>query len=290
MVAPLTKVVKHADASPAVDWASAIRPTLVHALCHRFRLTSDRCDLDRAITEARRGGDDRPTDLLVLSHALVLRSETTGSRDDADRAEEAIGETLALLPAESPQRDQAYSLLGDVFRAKGEMFGDVADLDAAVDAYREAGRAQNAKPRTLSGVRQRAAHPLPTPWRDGRHRRSRDAEPGRRRGRADARPARAAEPVRRRPPVRSLPLGVLGDPGDLDEAIEAGQAAVRAVSAGHTLRPTYLAESLGMAHIDRFRERRTESDAEAAEDVDAAIGLLREAVATVPPGHRLRPA
>lgn len=288
VVATADEVVHHADASPAVDWASAIRPTLVHALCHRFRLTSDRRDLDRAITEARRGGLESAADLLVLSHALVLRSETTGSRDDADRAEEAIGEALALLPAESPQRDQAYSLLGDVFRAKGEMFGDVADLDAAVDAYREAGRAQNASHFTLSGF----ASVLLIRFQ---HRGAMaDIEEAVTLSRAAV---EAAPTHDRHGPLNlsgvALRLrfgrsGVLGDPGDLDEAIEAGQAAVRAVSAGHTLRPTYLA-NLAMAHIDRFRERRTESDAEAAEDVDAAIGLLREAVATVPPGHRLRP-
>ncbi|MGP4112702.1 CHAT domain-containing protein [Streptomyces sp. 4N509B] len=303
VVGAADEVVRHADASPAVDWASAIRPTLVHALCDRFRLTSDRRDLDRAVAEARRGGLESASDLLFLSHALVLRSETTGSRDDADRAVEAIGEALALLPAESPQRGQAHSLLGDVFRAKGGMFGDVADLDAAVDAYREAGRAQDASHFTLSGF----ASVLLVRFQ---HRGAMtDIEEAVTLSRAAV---QAAPTHDQHGPLnltgvalrlrfgRSGALGDPGDPGDLDEAIEAGQAAVRAVPAGHTLRPTYLA-NLAMAHIDRFRERRAASDAEAvgavgaaevaeaAGDVDAAIGLLREAVDTVPPGHRLRP-
>ncbi len=305
----LLEAAADAETSLSAPWESAVGPTLARALCDRFRLEPDRRDLDLAIETAQdvlersaeegRNAADHASQLLVLGCALTLRGEAFGSPTDADHAVECLTEALDLLPADSPQRRRTHAELGNAFRARAEISGDTGDLDAAVAAYREAAAADTDH-FTLTGfATARLARFL------------------RRGGRADldeaitlSRAAVRTAPDHERHTALHLAGNALrlrfvhfGDRRDLDGAIETGEQAVRAIPARHTERPAYLS-NLALAHGSRFRELALQPDLDGLSgqsadgtdrltplllyDIDRSIDLLREALDTVPVGHRYR--
>ncbi|MFE1585344.1 CHAT domain-containing protein [Streptomyces sp. NPDC058737] len=306
----LLEAAADAEASLSAPWESAIGPTLARALCDRFRLEPDRRDLDLAVETAQdvlersaeegRNAADHASQLLVLGYALTLRGEAFGSPTDADHAVECLTEALDLLPADSPQRCRAHAELGNAFRARAAISGDTGDLDAAVAAYREA-VAADTDHFTLAGfATARLARFL------------------RRGGRADldeaitlSRAAAQTAPDHERHTALHLAGNALrlrfvhfGDQRDLEEAIDTGEQAVRAIPPRHAERPAYLS-NLALAHGSRFRELGPRPDLDGLPgrsadetdgltplltyDIDRSIDLLREAVDTVPVGHRYRP-
>ncbi|MFB7310763.1 CHAT domain-containing protein [Streptomyces sp. NPDC056192] len=302
----LLEAAADADASRSVQWESAIGPTLGQALCERFRLEPDPNDLDLAVEMAQdcvewSAVDGRSvvgcaSQLLVLGYALTLRGEAFGSPSDMDHAVEALDEALDLLPADSPLRPRTHAELGNALRARAAVSGDVGDLDASIAAYREAAAA-DADHFALTGF---ATARLDRFLRRG--------------GRADldeavtlSRGAAQAAPEHERHTALHL-AGIalrlrfdhFGDLRDLDEAIETGGQAVRAIPPRHTLRPAYLS-NLALAHSSHFHELAPPLDLDGSfsisadetdmltYDIDTSIDLLREAVDTVPVGHRFRP-
>lgn len=306
----LLEAAADAEASLSVRWESAIGPTLARALCDRFRLEPDRRDLDLAVETAQdvleraaeegRNAADHASKLLVLGYALTLRGEAFGSPTDADHAVECLTEALDLLPADSPQRSRTHAELGNAFRARAEISGVVGDLDAAVAAYREAATGEPDH-FTLTGfATARLARFL---RRGGRA----DLDEAITLSRASARSA----PDHERHSALHLAGSALGlrfvhfgDQRDLDGAIETGELALRAIPPRHTERPAYLS-NLALAHGSRFRELAPPPDLDGLSgqsadetasltsllmyDIDRSIDLLREALDTVPAGHRYRP-
>ena len=302
----LLEAAADADASRSVQWESAIGPTLAQALCDRFRLEPDPNDLDLAVEMAHDGVEWSAEDgrsvagcasqLLVLGYALTLRGEAFGSPSDMDHAVEALDEALDLLPADSPLRARTHAELGNALRARAAISGDVGDLDASIAAYREAAAA-DADHFALTGF---ATARLDRFLRRG--------------GRADldeavtlSRGAAQVAPEHERHTALHL-AGIalrlrfdhFGDLTDLDEAIDTGGQAVRAIPPRHTLRPAYLS-NLALAHSSHFHELAPPLDLDGSfsmsadetdmltYDIDTSIDLLREAVDAVPVGHRFRP-
>jgi hypothetical protein len=112
-------------------------------LLSRFEATGDPADLDEAIGHAREavlaGADEpafRPRYLTGLSTALVLRARHL---TDLDEAAVAADEAVRILPAEDRYlRQVAYTAVGRAAAHRFHHSHDVADLDRAADAYRQA--------------------------------------------------------------------------------------------------------------------------------------------------------
>ncbi|MFD4231090.1 hypothetical protein [Streptomyces sp. NPDC058545] len=302
----LLEAAADADASRSVQWESAIGPTLAQALCERFRLEPDPNDLDLAVEMAQDGVEwsaedgrsvaDCASQLLVLGYALTLRGEASGSPSDMDHAVEAFDEALDLLPADSPLRARTHAELGNALRARAAISGDVGDLDASIAAYREA-VAADADHFALTGF---ATARLDRFLRRG-GRADLDEAVTLSRGAAQAAPEHEQHTALHLAGIAlRLRFDHFGDLRDLDEAIETGGQSVRAIPPRHTLRPAYLS-NLALAHSSHFHELAPPLDLDGSfsmsadetdvltYDIDTSIDLLREAVDTVPVGHRYRP-
>jgi tetratricopeptide (TPR) repeat protein len=295
---PAAAPARAAHATPAASAAAAAARSqhlthLTHlgsALRTRYGRTHDAADLDEAVATGREalrvappGHPDRVVLLGNLAAALSDRSgSASGSAHPAD-LEEALGHLGAALAADPATGHRATLLanLGGTLRQRHVRTGDPADLERAVDAWREAlaltPRDDPARPRRLTGL----SHAL----------RRRYGGTGDAAGLADLRDAvtAAGEAVALAPaghPERAESLAELaivlrlrferaGDPADLDRAVAAGEESVAALPEGHAARAGHLS-GLGIAL--RARAVRTGSRA----DLDRAVAVGRQAVRATP--------
>jgi len=185
---------------------------------------------------------------------------------------------VAASPADLPGRATYLSNLGSTLRARFEWTGDRADLNAAVDAGRQAVAAAPADDPGRAGYLSDLGGTLQVRFERTGDRADLDAA-------IDAgRKAVAATPISHpRHAGRLSDLGNAlsirfertGDRADSDAAIDAGRKAVAATPAGHPSRAGRLS-NLGNALQTRFE--RTGDRA----DLDAAIDAGRHAVAATP--------
>ncbi|MGW6603905.1 CHAT domain-containing protein [Streptomyces sp. NPDC055036] len=127
-------------------WRTGIHSVLGNALRARFVLTGDHADLDTAIThlsEVLATSEEVTarfvTRLLTPSMALFTRYELDPVQNRADLAEalRLLRRAEALLPPDHTQRPVALSDLGFVLLSSYDQSGLSAELNEAVDAFRE---------------------------------------------------------------------------------------------------------------------------------------------------------
>jgi hypothetical protein len=114
----------------------------------RYLRTSEATARDEAIDAYQRAAAavappdlDRPAYLSAAMALLVMRAEDTRHTADIGQAGHAIGEVLALLPADAADRVRALALQGRVAMLRFGLTGDEADLGRAAASYQQAAAA-----------------------------------------------------------------------------------------------------------------------------------------------------
>ncbi|PNE34831.1 hypothetical protein AF335_08685 [Streptomyces eurocidicus] len=260
------------------------------ALLTRFRRTGDPADADAAVEAARRSVratpaalPDRGVPLSLLGEALLERARWTRSPSDEEEAAGALEEARGLLAGHHPAAlRKCLSELGHARTRRFDRTESLADLDAALDAFRDAVRQGPDDPEravdeshiggltlkrfALTGDQEDLAEAL------DRHRRA-------------VRSLAGGDGDRHGPQVlfnlgRALQAGYErnGDLALLDEAVQRLEEAVRfphGSGPDHAMRLSNLGAAL------RVRAERLGTDA----DLDRAVELSRRAVGSLPADH-----
>ncbi|MEV4008975.1 CHAT domain-containing tetratricopeptide repeat protein [Nonomuraea angiospora] len=215
-------------------WHRSVLAGLAGALLTRFRLYSDRQDLDRAIELARQAAaadDVEPLSGMLLSNladALLLRHQVTGFAGDLDEAVE-LGTRALTLARNSIRAPTVMLRLAQSLQARFEQSRSAEAIDSALailqEAASEAGRgsAEYIGALTALSTAARLRYSIlgdPDDLMLG-------VQSARR-----ARDAASFESARARAAETNLALALLaryratGDRGDLDEAASAGERAL----------------------------------------------------------------
>ena len=120
------------------------------ALFRAFALTEDQADLDAAIDAGQRAVAASPVgdpDRGRYLYALGIDLGTQLGRGYLDTAIDLLGQAVAATPADHPERARYLSGLGQFRGIRFELAGSQDDLDAAIDAGRQAVAAEVASPR-----------------------------------------------------------------------------------------------------------------------------------------------
>jgi hypothetical protein len=231
------------------------------ALRIRYQCTGYEVDLHDAVRACQAAVDataaghpDRAAHLSALTAVLGVRFMRTGEPGDLAAAVVAGQAALHAAPPGHPDRAECLAHFGAVRYLAFEQTGNVADLDAAVAAFREA---VDAIP---------IGHPDRADLVD-RLETAQRARSGRPAGRnADAppygHPDRAAY-LSELAATLSMRAARTGSRADLDDAVAAGQAAVKATSPDEPARVWCLA-NLGNALGNRFERTGRMADLDAA--------------------------
>ncbi|MFC4052751.1 CHAT domain-containing protein [Actinomadura syzygii] len=258
---------------------------LSDALRLRFVRTGGEQDLLEAVETGRAGLAATPDNHPDLCEQRSILARTLSALRDGGQIDEAVAlarDAVADCPSDDPGRASYLSNLCCVLRRSFERGGDAADLEAAIDAGREAVAA--------------ARHPnLPSHLGDlGAALLCRFRSTG---GRPDLDASvdafqRAVDATPETSPDHGAKLAKLGTAlrfrydaarrrEDIDASVDACRKAVFATPSGHANRVARLSD-LGAA----LRTRFAISDDQA--DVDEAVEVARDAAEAVPPGHPRR--
>jgi hypothetical protein len=127
------------------------------ALQTRSALLGDPADLGAAIDVGRQAVAASPADdpdrsryLSALGSFLAIRLEA----GDLDAAIDLLGQAVAASPADHPDHARYLGFLGAFLGMRFELAGDPADLDAAIDAGRQAVAVEIATPRVRAAAAQ----------------------------------------------------------------------------------------------------------------------------------------
>ena len=125
--------------------------TLAGSLLERFRLDGEDADLDSAINAARRAADaatmiaEKVSSEVLLAGGLQMRYQLRGDMRDLGAAVELHRSTLAQVDEGYPEYGMLQSGLAVCLRARYERLRSMSDLDAALQASREAVRTAGAQ-------------------------------------------------------------------------------------------------------------------------------------------------
>ncbi|GAB2873892.1 CHAT domain-containing protein [Streptomyces deserti] len=119
---------------------------LGRVLLARYREFGDPADVDDAIAALRRsagatqeGSAEQGVPLTVLGEALLARAQRTGSPDDAEEAVAVLRRASGLLTGFHPTaRSGCLSTLGLALSHRFDLTMSLADLDEAIEAFKEA--------------------------------------------------------------------------------------------------------------------------------------------------------
>jgi len=145
-----------ATPTDSADWPG-YASNLAVALSHRYPLTDDLADLDRAVELQEQAVASPPSkapggnDYFYLSRlgfALLDRHRVNDSKDDLTRAISVLETALELLPREASHRAEVLRGLADARARSQHHDGHAVDLQAAVTAWRDSCSAAGANSQT----------------------------------------------------------------------------------------------------------------------------------------------
>jgi tetratricopeptide (TPR) repeat protein len=189
------------------------------ALQLRFEQSASLQDLDRAIevgtqaVEFSPDDNDRAWRLSTLGRALLLRFEQTGLIDDLNRAVVLSNEAVELTPEDANYRSERLNILSHGLQIRFEQIGLQEDLEKAISAARESISCGDKDPSALS--QPYLYHTL---------------------GKALA-----------------LRFNWKGSIGDLNDAVDANEEAVKLTPKNHIMRPTFL-NNLALILSARYKQ------------------------------------
>jgi len=274
-------VAEAADDDPDLPAMHFLVGTMLMA---RFERSSGRGDLEGALASLRRALDtlseNHPNWARYLSvYGTCLRMRFEFSRDPADLEAALSACRRAVAAADDTMRPSRLPSLANVLVRRFDEYGDQADLDEAISAFRQGTDTLPEGSPELVSCLSGLGGALRV--RFGFTRQPGDLDEAITAARQSVAEASAGHPDRgsflaNLASMLMLRAVVLRASEDTEEAITVGRQAVESAPAGHRLRGMFLA-SLSAA-------LRTRHEREAGDDLDEAIALAREAVAITPSG------
>jgi tetratricopeptide (TPR) repeat protein len=221
--------------------------------------------------------------IAVGQRGFILLREALGTRDRGalDAAIDLLGQAVAAIPADDPDRAKLLSNLGIALQQRFEHARDPADLDAAIDLLRQAVAASPAGDAALDGMLYNLGRALHARFKRARDLADLDAAIDAWRRAVAASPA---DDAGRAGYLSDLGTALLerfmraGGRADLDAAIDALRRALAVAPADDRGR-TAMLSNLGGALWERFARAGDRAD------LDAAIDLLRQVAAASPADH-----